>query len=444
MEIKIGFTDKQISPWGGMILMNQLLSKSQIFTKLQSIPLPKPGSNRGFKSEDIIRSFWLSVWCGANKFSQTEVTRQDTVLQEVCGIRLMPSHTTIKRFFNKFNLSTNNEVFTELYKWFYHQLDFDNYSLDFDSSVLTRYGEQEGAQRGYNPQKPGRKSHHPLMAFVGGLNMVANFWLRPGNTGATSNFINFLEDTLLKLEGKKIGLLRADSGFYGEKIFEHLENPSRSINYIIAAKLYRPVKIAISKANKWLPISPGIDISEVEYKGNAWQKSRRLIIVRQSIKERPNATGKKLQLFEYENLYENYRFSCFVTNLSLPAYQVWNLYKSRADAENRIKELKYDFGLGSFNLNDFYATEAALNFVMMAYNLMSLFIITIANSRVSHRLSTLRYNLFAIGSFLVKNGNSKILKLSLAMRRREWFIGLWDKSHEFKLPLNLQYKVSNE
>lgn len=38
----------------------------------------------------------------------------------------------------------------------------------FDSSVLTRYGEQEGAARGYNPSKPGRKSHHPLMAFVDG------------------------------------------------------------------------------------------------------------------------------------------------------------------------------------------------------------------------------------------------------------------------------------
>ncbi|MCX7649135.1 MAG: hypothetical protein N2050_01105 [Flavobacteriales bacterium] len=39
-----------------------------------------------------------------------------------------------------------------------------------------------------------------------------------------------------------------------------------------------------------------------------------------------------------------------------------------ADAENRIKELKNDFGAGSFNLKDFYATKAALNFVMMAYN----------------------------------------------------------------------------
>jgi hypothetical protein len=29
--------------------------------------------------------------------------------------------------------------------------------------------------------------------------------------------------------------------------------------------------------------------------------------------------------------------------------------------------------LDSFNVNDFYATEAALGFAMLAYNLMSLF-----------------------------------------------------------------------
>ena len=39
----------------------------------------------------------------------------------------------------------------------------------------------------------------------------------------------------------------------------------------------------------------------------------------------------------------------------------------------RNKELKADFGLEAFNLRDFWATEAALGFTMLAYNLMSLF-----------------------------------------------------------------------
>ncbi len=48
----------------------------------------------------------------------------------------------------------------------------DECTLDIDSSVFTRYGKQEGAQKGYNPRKPGRPSHHPLLAFVADVNMV--------------------------------------------------------------------------------------------------------------------------------------------------------------------------------------------------------------------------------------------------------------------------------
>jgi IS4 transposase len=59
--------------------------------------------------------------------------------------------------------------------------------------------------------------------------------------------------------------------------------------------------------------------------------------------------------------------------MDLPAEVVWRTYRGRADCENRIKELKYDFGADSFNMKDFWATEAALNTVMLAYNLMSLF-----------------------------------------------------------------------
>lgn len=62
-----------------------------------------------------------------------------------------------------------------------------------------------------------------------------------------------------------------------------------------------------------------------------------------------------------------------VTGLSLPTVEVWRSYRERADCENRIKELKEDFGLDSFNRYSFYAIEAALAFAMLAYNLMSTF-----------------------------------------------------------------------
>ncbi|MEM8940492.1 MAG: transposase, partial [Bacteroidota bacterium] len=92
----------------------------------------------------------------------------------------------------------------------------DSYTLDVDSTVLTHYGRQQGAKKGYNPQKPGRNSHHPLLAFIDECKMIANFCLRSGDAYTTNNFLSFLQDTLHRLKGKKVGLLRADSGFYGK------------------------------------------------------------------------------------------------------------------------------------------------------------------------------------------------------------------------------------
>ena len=113
---------------------------------------------------------------------------------------------------------------------------FNNYTVDFDSTVLTRWGDQEGTAKGYNPSKPGRKSHHPLIAFIPVCRMIANCWLRPGNTAAMSNFISFFYDTLEKLKGKKVGLVRADSGFFCGEILEELEKEKNQMPYIIACR----------------------------------------------------------------------------------------------------------------------------------------------------------------------------------------------------------------
>jgi hypothetical protein len=36
--------------------------------------------NRGYAPEQLITQFMLSVWCGANRFEQGELTRHDQLL----------------------------------------------------------------------------------------------------------------------------------------------------------------------------------------------------------------------------------------------------------------------------------------------------------------------------------------------------------------------------
>lgn len=75
-------------------------------------------------------------------------------------------------------------------------MNTDYFTLDVDSAIFTRYGQQEGAKKGYNPQKRGRKSHHPIIAFVNEVRLAANFWLRSENASFANNFVGFLEETL--------------------------------------------------------------------------------------------------------------------------------------------------------------------------------------------------------------------------------------------------------
>lgn len=419
IDFPVSFTSKEITPWGGMAFLKQMLDKmrfSEVVAQCHDLPIP--GSNRGYPPKVILESFIASIWCGANRFMHTEQTRYDPALARIFGWKSAPAQDAYKRYFSKFDQVTNLNVSQYFYSWIFNNLQFDHLTLDIDSTVLTRFGEQmQGAKKGYNPTKRGRRSHHPLIAFVSDLNLVANMWLRSGDTSSANNFLSFLEDTLQKLESKTVGLVRLDSGFFQSEILAYLE--ARSTDYIIAAKFTHPVQRLIANKRAWIKLEEGIEICEQDYKSDHWDKARRLVIVRQKINEKPNAPGKILTLFPEEEEYANYRYSAYVTSLKIGPIDVWRLYRGRAKAENHIKELKYDFGFESFSLRGFYATEAALTFAMIAFNLMSLFKMFILQESSQRRLATLRYRTFAIGAYFEKINDQMVLKIALVKRRIE-------------------------
>ena len=434
------YTDKMVTAWGGMKEMKELIDKTGISKTLLEIGLPESRSNNRIDAISIIESFWVSIWIGCFRFSHTAVVRLDEVLRQIFGWNRVGSGTTFGRFFKKFSPSLNYSVFTELYSWFFEQLHFDNYTLDVDSSVITRYGQQQGAKRGYNPKKKGRNSHHPLFAFVNDIRMVANCWNRSGNTSSSNNCIYFLEETFAILKNKKVGLFRADSGFCSQAILEFIEN--KEIAYVMSCKLYANLQSTIYSIKKWNAIGEGLWITEIEYQQGGWSKPRRIIIIKQSEEIRPKATGKKLRtLFDktgidQDKVYKT-RYHAFVTNQLLPATEIWEQYKGRGDAENRIKELKEDFGVEGFCMDDFCATETAMRFVMVAYNLMSLFRQLTHQKQAQPKLSTLRFNCFAVGSWISEHGRNKVLKMSVPLKRRQWYDGLFSNIKNLNLPLSL-------
>jgi DNA-directed RNA polymerase subunit L len=280
--------------------------------------------------------------------------------------------------------------------------------------------------------------------------MIANCWLRPGNSSSANNVQSFLASSRHRLGDKQVSLLRADSGFGDSAFLDYLDQ--QQLHHIIALRLNQPLQRALVNAEGWWVLQDehgkpiegveGIELTRFTYQASAWHKPRWVVGIRQHIDQRAAPKGKTLNLFADDPVIGRWRFSALVTDLDLPAEAIWRLYRGRADCENRIKELKYDFAADSFNMNNFWATEAALNTVMLAYNLMSLLrqvllktsAVKHSSTSVQHTLQTLRYKLFAKAAYITTESRQPILNMALAMQQRTWMQGLWDASKTVELP----------
>jgi len=63
MELTYRFTNKEVTPWGGMGFLKQFLGKMGFSEYVSACEyLPQPGSNRGHRPSVLLESFVCSVW----------------------------------------------------------------------------------------------------------------------------------------------------------------------------------------------------------------------------------------------------------------------------------------------------------------------------------------------------------------------------------------------
>jgi hypothetical protein len=80
--------------------------------------------------------------------------------------------------------------------------------------------------------------------------------MRTGDSGSTTCFDEFMDGLLQVLPNKKIGMVRADSGFSGHGDLEYLEE--RGMNYIIATRMHGGLQKKIFEQSNWHPVCMGI------------------------------------------------------------------------------------------------------------------------------------------------------------------------------------------
>jgi len=207
--------------------------------------------------------------------------------------------------------------------------------------------------------------------------------------------------------------VRADSGFFISGFLTHLE--VRGLKYAVAARMQPPIHKAIAGLQGWRPFGRGVEVCELPWQPFRWAAPRRLVVVRELLRERPDAAGRRL--FDLPG----YTVHAVVTNLSLAPEEVWRFYNGRADCENRIKELKLDFAADGFCLRSFHGTEAVLQLNGLLFNLLSAFKDEVLENP-SPTLATLRHSLFVLGGLL-----------RASARRSRLFLGLLNQKTRYRL-----------
>ena len=99
-------------------------------------------------------------------------------------------------------------------------------TIVMDSTVAVRYGlKRAGAERGYNPKKPGRPSHHPLPAHVLETGDCLGVRWRPGGAHTARGAEAWLAGLVARLRGAGVRRIavRLDKGFFSKSIVARME-----------------------------------------------------------------------------------------------------------------------------------------------------------------------------------------------------------------------------
>jgi len=281
---------------------------------------------------------------------------------------------TVSRFLGNFSYKTTQmfkNINFKVFKKLLSKHKLTSITIDIDSSVINVEGHQEGAAKGYNPKNLGNLCYNIQFAFCDELKAY----------------------------------ITMDSGYFDEDIVATIE--LLGCKYLIKAKEYPTLASHITDPSiLFVKGDAGRETTELITKLNTWDKARRFVVSRVLKPEKDRAQLSLLQGDEYEYFF-------FVTNTELPSEKVVISYEKRGNAENYIKEAKYDMAVGHLLLKSFWANEAVFQMMMLSYNLFLLFKFDSLNiSEYRQQIKTFRLKYVFLAAKIIRTARYVVMKLS--------------------------------
>ena len=410
---KIDFTAKNLTSNAGLYLLLKHANQQGIFDLIDHNLLFDSASTNKIKMNHI-KTMLCGNFIGIDKLERLKLLQSDPLVNEF-NISIKEPET-VSRFLGNFSYKTTHmlrEINFKVFRKLLRKSKLKAITIDIDSSVVNVEGHQEGAVKGFNPKKRGNRCYNLQFAFCDELKAYITGYVRSGNTYTANGAAEMIKEIVAQIKTDDLEILfRMDSGYFDDEIIEIIE--SAGCQYLIKGKEYPTLASQVTAPTiSFMKGEEGRETTELFTKLDTWDKDRRFVVSRVLKPEKDRAQLSFLEGDEFKYFY-------FVTNTELPSEKVVIAYEKRGNAENYIKEAKYDMAVGHLLLKSFWANEAIFQLMMLTYNLFLLFKMDFTNgTEYRQQIKTFRLKYIFLAGKIIRTARSVIMKLSEKYPYRE-------------------------
>lgn len=372
-------------------------------------------ANSMYKAENILESLIDCCSVGLFRFQHMEALRYDPGYKDLKEIQNFPSEKVFRDFFKLFGskvtepkkhideLTNINLRIIELKSQWERPREA---TVDFDDTVITLHGNQEGGEVGYNPRYHGRPSFKAKVAFIEETSELLSIDLYGGKTNSNGEFLEFFKMTEGMLPHNYVlKRVRLDKGFFDQDNFEYFE--FRCIEYVCKVPLKVNLRKAIEAISEedWEEIDEQVSVASREFVLPSWEKPRRFVIRRIKIEKDSSQLILPFSVF--------YRYEVVVTNMEESPQDVMHFYDKRATVENKIDEIKDGFAVEETSQHDKFRNHAFMLVKAIAYNLMNWFRQAILPKDKTHcEIKTIRREIINVPGNILGSGRYHRIRLA--------------------------------
>jgi len=405
-NIRITFTDAGLTRYGGILFFNEFARVLQL-RRFMTRHLRYPRRNRDYQLSEMILFLAYPIILGLDRIETASLLRLDGTFQYLSGLHGFPDPQTIRRFLLNAPADLREQLHRandRLLQRFIHLPEHrSRLLLDLDSTVVTSFGHQEGAEVGYNPRYRGKRSYDPLLCVEANSSFLWDVELRRGDAGTWAGSEELLACSFLSSPSDiREFRVRADAGFGYGPVLDMLE-ARPTAQYAVVSRMIPSLKRELGGL-RYEQMNPRWEIAEFEHHPRDWPHARRCIVARRLIQE----SDPEPTLF----VMKQYAYRAWHTNLPLTPAGVWHFYDGRAGMERRIREIREDYTLRKIPTRAFEANALYLEVIRLAYNLVTAFQRTCLPAEwQSLTLSKLRHRLLWLPGELTRPQNRPTLRL---------------------------------